>query len=78
MHLRGEFACRCQHQYFRVAFFAAGVFVLQQLQQGQGEACRFTGASLGAGQQILAFEHKRYRLLLYWSGFAVALFFYCA
>ena len=72
LDLRGQFARGRQHQGADAAGLGAGA-AGQQLQHGQGEAGGLAGAGLGAGQQVVAFQHHGDGLRLYGGGLGVAL-----
>ncbi len=67
--LRGQFAGWRQDQrtHRATALGVRLVMLAQQLQQRQGKAGGFTGAGLGAGHQVTAFQHGRDSLLLDWG-----------
>ncbi|MNL24316.1 hypothetical protein D3C87_1457440 [compost metagenome] len=72
--MRSEFTGWGQDQRtYRATAFGVRFFLNQTLQQRQGEACGFTGAGLGTGHQVTAFQHRRDRLLLDWGWLNVAL-----
>ena len=71
-HLGGQLASRGENENPRRT--AAGC--AQLLQHGQDESSGFTGARLGAGEQIATGENGRNGLGLNGSGSAVAFFVY--
>ncbi|CAB3730465.1 hypothetical protein LMG3458_04790 [Achromobacter deleyi] len=72
-HLRGQFTRRGQDQATGAAGLAGlGLFLHQQMQDGEREASGLAGAGLGGGEQVAAFQDLRNRLGLDGGGCGIA------
>ena len=74
--MRGQFACRGEHQCadaHAAKFVGCRLGSGQALQDGQGKGSGFAGAGLGAAQEVVAGQDQGNRLCLDGGGRFVAL-----